>query len=304
MAAAHKQSREARRIRVPRAGSELRRGLGAMGAIGGNGGAIGGAAARVRRCGAHPILPASRLSGAAADQPCANARDRRREDGPELTRRDRRGWGAALALAGAIFAVLLALASRTTLWDRDEPRFAQATVEMVASGDYLVPTFNGRMRPDKPILAYWWMSLPVRLLGPSAAAARLGSAAAMAIAALLTFAAGRRLLPERAGLWAMAVLAATPLAVVEGHAATADALLLAAVTGALACFAAALAGDCRSPWPWPWLGLGVALGLAQLAKEPVRVGVPGMGIATTLLILKRRARAHGAGMQGDTGGGE
>jgi 4-amino-4-deoxy-L-arabinose transferase-like glycosyltransferase len=199
-----------------------------------------------------------------------------------------RGWGAALALAGAIFALLLALASRTTLWDRDEPRFAQATVEMIASGDYLVPTFDGRLRADKPILAYWWMVLPMRLLGPSALAARLGSAAALAIAALLTFAAARRLLPAGAGPWAMAVLAATPLAVVEGQAATADALLLAAVTGALACFAAALTGDGRRLWPW--LGLGLALGLAQLAKGPVGLAVPGLGIATTLAILGRRAR--------------
>ncbi len=212
------------------------------------------------------------------------------QTGPEVTRRwERRGWGAALALAGAIFAVLVALASCTTLWDRDEPRFAQATVEMIASGDYLVPTFNGSLRADKPILAYWWMALPMRLLGPSAVAARLGSAAAMAIAALLTFATARRLLPAGAGPWAMAVLAATPLAVVEGQAATADALLLAAVTGALACFAAALTGDGRRLWPW--LGLALALGLAQLAKGPVGLAVPGLGIATTLAILGRRARA-------------
>src|SRR5579864_1910163 len=114
------------------------------------------------------------------------------------------GWGAALALAGAIFAGLLALAGRTTLWDRDEPRFAQATVEMIASGDYLVPTFNGKLRPDKPALVYWLMSLPVRWLGPTAVAARFWSAAAMALAALLTLAAARRLLPAPAGWWAMA----------------------------------------------------------------------------------------------------
>src|ERR1700753_2183634 len=60
------------------------------------------------------------------------------------------GWGAAVLLAVAIFAGLLALAGRTTLWDRDEPRFAQATVEMLASGDYLVPTFNGPLGPGKP----------------------------------------------------------------------------------------------------------------------------------------------------------
>src|SRR5579864_5535025 len=248
MAAAQRQSRARRRICVMRA----------------TGGFLAGDDA-----GVHPILPVAREPWMTT--PAATTAD---QAGPEATCRKQPGWGAALALAGAILAVLLALASRTTLWDRDEPRFAQATVEMIASGDYLVPTFNGGLRADKPILAYWWMSLPVRLLGPTAVAARLWSAAAMAIATLLTFATARRLLPARAGLWAMAVMAASPLAIVEGQAATTDAVLLAAVTAAMACCAAALipgAGGMATlaerrmgghGSPWPWLGLGVALGLA------------------------------------------
>ncbi|HLX09278.1 MAG TPA: glycosyltransferase family 39 protein [Thermoanaerobaculia bacterium] len=207
------------------------------------------------------------------------------------------GGVSGVALAVAIFAVLLGLASRTTLWDRDEPRFAQATVEMIAAGDYLVPTFNGKLRADKPVLVYWLMSLPVRWLGPTAVAARFWSVAAMALAALLTFAAARCLLPAPAGLWAVAVLAATPLAVIEGQAATADALLLAALTAALACFAAALAGDGRSRWPW--LGLGMAVGLAQLAKGPVGLAVPALAIATTLALLRRRRRGAAGDPQAD-----
>jgi 4-amino-4-deoxy-L-arabinose transferase-like glycosyltransferase len=208
-------------------------------------------------------------------------------EGARAGQAGRAGWGAALGLAGVIFVVLLWLAGRTTLWDRDEPRFAQATVEMIASGDYLVPTFNGRLRPDKPILTYWLMSLPMRLLGPSAVAARFWSPVGMALAALATFGIGRRLLGARAGLWAMALLAATPLAIVEGQAATADAVLLAAITWGMACFAAALVPDGRR---WPWWGLGLALGLAQLAKGPVGLAVPGLAIATTLWLVHRRQR--------------
>ena len=59
-------------------------------------------------------------------------------------------------------------------------------------------------------------------------------------------------------------------------------------TAALACFAAALAGDGRRPWPW--LALGVAVGLAQLAKGPVGLAVPALAIAATLAILRRRGR--------------
>ncbi|HSU81263.1 MAG TPA: glycosyltransferase family 39 protein, partial [Thermoanaerobaculia bacterium] len=75
------------------------------------------------------------------------------------------GWPRALAAAAAILVAFLALTPWTTLWDRDEPRFAQATVEMLASGNYLYPPFNGHLRTDKPILIYWLMALSVRLLG-------------------------------------------------------------------------------------------------------------------------------------------
>src|SRR5262245_64217471 len=107
------------------------------------------------------------------------------------------GWRRAGAAAAAIWLCYLALAPWTTLWDRDEPRFAQATVEMLASGQYLYPTFNGHLRADKPILIYWLMALPMRLLGPRELAARFWSPAGLAAAALLTASIGRRLISLR-----------------------------------------------------------------------------------------------------------
>jgi len=41
------------------------------------------------------------------------------------------------------------------LIDRDEPRFAEASREMIERGDYIVPRFNNQLRLDKPPLAYW-----------------------------------------------------------------------------------------------------------------------------------------------------
>src|SRR5258708_17611227 len=125
---------------------------------------MGPAAGRPGGCrfGVHPILPAACEPWMTTPDGATGAP----RTGPEVARGKRPGWGApgwgaALALAGAIFASLLALAGRTTLWDRDEPRFAQATVEMIASGHYLVPTFNRRLRPDQPVLASSWMALPL-----------------------------------------------------------------------------------------------------------------------------------------------
>jgi 4-amino-4-deoxy-L-arabinose transferase-like glycosyltransferase len=51
----------------------------------------------------------------------------------------------AWLLAFAIFAFASFLPSRSTLFDRDEPRFAQAPVEMIRSGNWLYPTFNGEV---------------------------------------------------------------------------------------------------------------------------------------------------------------
>jgi 4-amino-4-deoxy-L-arabinose transferase-like glycosyltransferase len=200
-----------------------------------------------------------------------------------FARLDRRGSIAALAIAALMGLGLLWLAGRTTLWDRDEPRFAQATVEMVASGNYLLPTFNGKLRPDKPILIYWLMSLPVRWLGPTERAVRFWSPVGLVVTALSTFLLGRRTFHPRAGLWAMAVLATAPLAVAEGLAATTDAVLLAAVTTAAACFTAAVENGVGIAW---W-GLGLALGAALLTKGPVGLLLPALSMAGYLWLRSR-----------------
>ena len=93
---------------------------------------------------------------------------------------------AALLGAAAVFALFLALSPWTTLWDRDEPRYAQATAEMLASGQFLVPTFNGQPRVDQPVLFHWLMALPMRALGAGELAARFWSPVGIALAALLT----------------------------------------------------------------------------------------------------------------------
>ena len=41
------------------------------------------------------------------------------------------------------------------LIDRDEPRFAEASREMIERGNYVVPYFNNQLRLDKPPLTYW-----------------------------------------------------------------------------------------------------------------------------------------------------
>src|SRR5438045_3633749 len=78
------------------------------------------------------------------------------------------------------------------LIDRDEPRFAEASREMIERGNYIVPYFNNQLRLDKPPLTYWAQVASYHIFGENDFAARLPSAIVAALTALLIFVWGRR----------------------------------------------------------------------------------------------------------------
>jgi len=193
--------------------------------------------------------------------------------------------GAPLALAALVFLLYLFASSRSTLWDRDEPRFAAASAEMLSSGNYLYPIFNGNLRPDKPILIYWLMTLPLRWWGPTELACRFFSVLGTVAVCVLTYLCGRRLFSAGAGLWAMAIVASTPMMAGAGTAATADAVLLACITAAATVFLYSL----RTRFALPHaLLLALALGAALLDKGPVGLAVALPAIAGTWWFARGR----------------
>jgi 4-amino-4-deoxy-L-arabinose transferase-like glycosyltransferase len=118
--------------------------------------------------------------------------------------------------------------------DRDEPRFAQATRQMLETGDFIRIRFQDEARNKKPIGIYWLQAAAVAAFSSPENAAiwpyRLPSALAATVAVLLTFGLGMRLLGSRAAGFIAAVLMASALViVVEAHLAKTDAALLAAV---------------------------------------------------------------------------
>jgi 4-amino-4-deoxy-L-arabinose transferase-like glycosyltransferase len=195
----------------------------------------------------------------------------------------RRRWLLVTTICLAVAGIYWFIDSRSTLWDRDEPRFARATAEMIESGNYLYPTFNGQLRPDKPILIYWLMSVPMRVLGPTSLACRFFSSVGIALTCFFTFLLARRFLDTRAGLWSMAILASTLLIVVEGTAATSDGILLPCMVAVMVLFAGSLAWGLR----WHHVPLtGLALGLGLLAKGPVAL-LPIVVVLVTLWLIRK-----------------
>lgn len=194
----------------------------------------------------------------------------------------RAAWIAAL-VAVLVYALASFLSSRSTLFDRDEPRFAQAAVEMLDSRNWLYPTFDRELRADKPILVYWLMAGAVKVFGATAWTARFWSPVCLALACWFVFRIGKRLFDERAGLLAMGLLAIAPLALSEGTIATTDALLLACLTGAFSTFVALL-------FDGPSLLRHGALvswtSLALLAKGPVGLAIPVLSVALTMFLMR------------------
>ncbi|MBF0557668.1 MAG: glycosyltransferase family 39 protein [Nitrospirae bacterium] len=73
------------------------------------------------------------------------------------------------------------------LVDVDEAVFSAATKEMVQTGNWITPTYNGENRYDKPILFYWLMALSYKAFGINNFAARFPSALAALCLALALF---------------------------------------------------------------------------------------------------------------------
>jgi 4-amino-4-deoxy-L-arabinose transferase len=69
----------------------------------------------------------------------------------------------------------------------DETRYAEIPREMVASGDWVQPRFNGLKYYEKPIMGYWVHGLSQMAMGESNFAVRLPSALSTGLVAFLIF---------------------------------------------------------------------------------------------------------------------
>jgi 4-amino-4-deoxy-L-arabinose transferase-like glycosyltransferase len=125
--------------------------------------------------------------------------------------------------------------------DRDEARFAQATRQMLETGDFLRIRFQDEARNKKPAGIYWLQAAAVAAFSAPASTViwpyRLPSVVGALAAALLIFAIGSALFagdaaspaPRVAAFIAAVLLASALGIVVEAHIAKTDAALLAAI---------------------------------------------------------------------------
>ena len=199
-----------------------------------------------------------------------------------------RSHGLLVAALAAV--ILLPNLGGPPLWDEDEPRNAACSLAMHSSGDWIVPTFQGRLRVEKPALVNWLHLAGFALAGTNETGARLGSAVLTLCTCLLTWRIAALLFRPDVAAWAGVVLATCLWTGITGRAATPDAPLAFFTTLALWLFvhgSLTTGPDGRRWRDGPVrlslataVGIGGACGLAILTKGPVGIVLPlaGMGL--------------------------
>ncbi|MCA0400372.1 MAG: glycosyltransferase family 39 protein [Proteobacteria bacterium] len=234
---------------------------------------------------------------------------------------DWRGWfhgftrthpRALAALAFIAFCLFVPGQFSLQPMDRDEPRFAQASKQMLESGDFVDIRFQEDARHKKPVGIYWLQAAGVkigemagfedarRVIGLYRLPSLLGAIAMV----LLTYWAGLAFLSREGAFIAALIMAGSILLGVEARLAKTDALLGALSVAALGFLARAYFAF-RAPGIAPvletrhlilfWLTIGAAI----LVKGPI---VPLVFLlATVVLAIRDRSLAWFSGLRPGTG---
>jgi len=172
----------------------------------------------------------------------------------------------------------------TPLMGLDEGLYAECSREMLAGGDYVVPTCNGEQFFDKPPVAYWLQAASMRVFGVNSFAARLPSAIEELLLVGLVVLLGTRLFSRRAALMAGFAFASSILAAALARMAILDAAFTLAITASLGAFLLAYLGL----WPrWSYLVFWSAMGLSVMVKGPAGAVLI---LATVIAFLLIRGR--------------
>src|SRR5437870_3621988 len=206
---------------------------------------------------------------------------------------------AVVLLAVALLGFLPGFSSIPPV-DRDEARFAQATKQMVESGDYVDIRFQDEVRYKKPVGIYWVQAAVVKAasaLGfPDALTTiwlyRIPSLIGSTAAVLLTYWAALAFVSRRAAVLAGLMMASCVLLGIERLLAKTDALLLMTVVAAMGAMGCAYLWRERRDTGRAWTLAAIfwtALGTGVLLKGPLVVMVVGLA-ALALILVDRSAR--------------
>ncbi len=183
---------------------------------------------------------------------------------------------------------------RVSLWDRDEPRYAQASRQMLQSGDWVVPKLLDEPRIKKPPMIYWCQAASMAIfqhlmpdagrspevqMQRAAAAARLPSSIAIVLTMLLMALVLVRIVGQERAFWTVLVFGTSGLVIMAAKMCLTDGVLLLFVTASQFCLYAMY--QRRATWGVV-IAFGICTGLGLLTKGPVVLGIN----VTTVIVLE------------------
>ena len=158
----------------------------------------------------------------------------------------------------------------------DEGRYAEIAREMLVTGDWITPRYNGYKYFEKPPLQAWATAATFQIFGIGDWQARLWTALTGFLTILLIGFTGARIFNARAGWLAAVVLASSPMWVISGHFNSLDmglsSFLVAALCSLLIAQTSHNKNSCRN-WMWAcW----IFMALATLSKGVIGAAIPAM----------------------------
>jgi 4-amino-4-deoxy-L-arabinose transferase-like glycosyltransferase len=163
----------------------------------------------------------------------------------------------------------------------DEAKNASCAMEMMQRDDLIVPTFNGKLRTDKPPLHYYFMIASYKVFGVTPLAARFFSFIAGIFLLVLTYLNVKKLVSESVAFYTSLVLLSSLQLAIQFHLAVPDPYLIFLLCAGLFSVFNGLQGDRRQLYLFY-----VAIALAFLTKGLVAVVLPGLIVLIYLILQK------------------
>lgn len=205
---------------------------------------------------------------------------------------------ASYLLLGVVCLILFFVGlGKVPLIGLDEALYAEASREMLESGNYIVPTYNGQPFFDKPPLGYWLQAASIRAFGVNSFAVRLPSAIAATILVFATALVGSRLYSDRAGIFAGFILATALYTLPLARLCSLDQLFTLSITMAIFGFAMTYLGIQSY---WGYVLLWIASGASVLTKGPAGCIIVFAVVGTYVLVRRvfsessRKMKTHNA----------
>ncbi len=200
------------------------------------------------------------------------------------------GWAYA-ALAVALLVASLPGVLAMPVLDRDEARFAQASAQMIESGDFVVIMYHDDLRAKKPVGIHWMQSLVVGAVSSAHDrdiwAYRLPSLISAVLAVLATFWGGMSLVGRRAAFLGAGVLATCLLLTTEAHIAKTDAALCGFTALGMAALARLRAGTFSGSGKIENIVFWASFAVGVLLKGPITPMVFGL-MLVALAVWERK----------------